>query len=95
MDTKVIIPSPVFGRHAQFIHDALGTLGIPVNKMPSNEDLLHELVCKNLYIPTTNIAGLEVNGNVGQLWSQHEKITRRVANAVLDIQSWLIGREID
>ena len=64
MDTKVIIPSPVFGRHAQFIHDALGTFGIPVNKMPSNEDLLHELVCKNLYIPTTNIAGLEVNGNV-------------------------------
>lgn len=94
-DTKVIIPSPVFGPHAGLIHDALATLGIPVSVLSSGEDLLRELVGKNLYILTTNIAGLQVAGDVGQLWSQHEDLARQVANEVLDIQSWLIGQEID
>ena len=38
-DFKVIIPSPVFGPHANFIHDALGTLGIAVNVLDSPEAL--------------------------------------------------------
>ena len=58
-------------------------------------ELLHELVLKNLYILTTNISGLKVGGNVGELWSNHEDLARAVANDVLDIQFKLINQELD
>lgn len=94
-DFKVIIPSPVFGPLAGLIHDALGALGIPVNVLSSPDALLHELVCKNVYILTTNIAGLQVGGNVGDLWAQNEPLARAVANDVIDIQEWLTHQEFD
>jgi hypothetical protein len=94
-DFKVIIPSPVYGPRAQLIHDALGALNIPVNVLGSSTELLRELVCKNLYILTTNIAGLQVGGDVGQLWAEHEALARQVADEVLDIQDWLTGQQLD
>jgi len=94
-DFKVLIPSPVFGPHAQLISDALGTLGIPVKILESDEALLQELVLKNVYILTTNIAGLETGGTVSELWNKHEKIARKVADEVMDIQSHLVARQLD
>ena len=94
-DFKVLIPSPVFGPHAQLVADALGTLGIPVNILDSEEALLQELVLKNVYILTTNIAGLETGGTVSGLWKQHEKIAREVADEVMDIQSHLVQKQLD
>ncbi len=94
-DAKVIIPSPVFGPKAQRIHDALGSIGIPVDILASADDLLFELVLKNLYIVTTNVAGLETGGNVGELWSQHREIAAAVADEVIGIQQVLTGRRFD
>jgi len=94
-DFKVIIPSPVFGPKAGLIHDALGSLGIPVKVLESSEQLLFELVLKNLYILTTNIAGLAVGGDVGSLWREHESLAREVATEVLAIQASLTGQTLD
>jgi len=94
-DFKVLIPSPVFGPHAQLIADALTTLGIPVNILGSEDELLQELVLKNVYILTTNIAGLETGGTVSELWGKHEAIARKVADEVMEIQSHLTSKQLD
>lgn len=92
-DAKVLLPSPVFGPHAQLMHDALQSLGIPVNMLDSADALLFELVVKNVYIVTTNIAGLKVGGTVSELWQQHEALTHNVATEVIRIQKSLTGRQ--
>jgi ketopantoate reductase len=94
-DFKVLIPSPVFGPHAKLIADALTALGIPVNVLGSEDELLQELVLKNVYILTTNIAGLETGGTVSELWSKHEAIARKVADEVMDIQAHLTNKQLD
>jgi len=91
-DPKVIIPSPVFGPASELLEQALATLEIPVKRLRDEEQLLHELVLKNLYILTTNIAGLKVGGTVGELWSKHQPFARAVAADVLDIQQALSGQ---
>lgn len=70
MDSKVLIPSPVYGSFATLVSDALASLDIATVVLDSDEALLHELVLKNVYILTTNIAGLRVGGNVGELWDK-------------------------
>jgi len=94
-DFKVLIPSPVFGPHAKLIADALTALGIPVNILVSERELLQELVLKNVYILTTNIAGLETGGTVTELWNKHQAIARKVADEVMDIQSYLVQQQLD
>lgn len=94
-DAKVIVPSPVYGPRSQMVFDALGSIDIPVNMLDSANSLLQELVLKNLYIVTTNVAGLKVGGNVGELWSQHEAFARDVAKEVLDIQEWLTDQQVN
>lgn len=92
-DYKVLIPSPVYGPQAQLIADALGAIDIPGNVLTSEDDLSYELVRKNVYILTTNIAGIEAGGTVSELWQKHEQLARDVANDVMDIQAWLTGVE--
>ena len=94
-DSKVIIPSPVFGKHAQHIADALGAIDIAVTILSDEAALLHELVLKNVYILTTNIAGLEVGGNVGQLWAEHNAFAYDVASDVIILQEVLIGQTLN
>ncbi|WFE68523.1 hypothetical protein P8S54_09985 [Thiomicrospira sp. R3] len=89
MDSKVVIPSPIFGPKAQLVSDALATLDLPSFILESEKDLEFELVLKNLYILTTNIAGLEVGGNVAQLTQDHADLMNAVAQDVLKIQDWL------
>lgn len=93
-DPKVIIPSPVFGPASALLEQALATLDIPVKRLHTAEQLLQELVLKNLYILTTNIAGLKVGGTVGELWSRHQAFARAVAADVLDIQQALTGQTL-
>lgn len=95
MDSKVVIESPAHGASAKLLQDALATLGIPVVTVDSEAALLFELVLKNLYILTTNIAGLEAGGNVRELWLEHHELACEVAGDVLDIQEHLIGEEVD
>jgi len=94
-DAKVIIPSPVHGPKARLIHDALASIDIACQVLDSAEDLLFELVVKNVYILTTNIAGLQTGGNVGELWSQHRDIAMAVAREVIRIQQALAGQQFD
>jgi len=94
-DAKVIIPSPVFGPHADLIKEALGVINIDCNVVASDDELLSELVIKNVYILTVNIAGLEVGGTVGELWAQHQDLARAVAGDIMDIQFHLIEKELD
>jgi len=93
-DVKVIIPTPVGGPSASLLVDALAGVGIPARTVGS-EQLEWELVRKNLYILTANIAGLVSGGAVMHLWEKHRDLAERVAGEVLDIQEWLVGRPLD
>jgi hypothetical protein len=94
-DARVLIPSPVHGPRADLLINALATLDIPAYKVTSAADMEFELVLKNVYILTTNIAGLVTGGTVNELWQEHQKLARQVANDVMDIQDWLTGKKHD
>ena len=95
MDYKVIIPSPVYGPRAELVEKALATLDIPVKRLENEEDLLFELVLKNLYILTTNIAGLKAGGTVRELWEEHRKLAEAVADEVIELQEKLTDHRFD
>jgi len=94
-DVKIVVPSPVWGPHAGLINNALDTLDIPNYRVDSADEMLYELVRKNAYILTANIAGLVVGGTTSELWDKHEGLAREVLADVLDIQDHLTGREND
>jgi ketopantoate reductase len=94
-DHRVIVPSPVFGPRADLLAAALVTLDVPTRVLAEPDELLFELVVKNLYILTTNIAGLHVGGNVGELWADHQALARRIAEDVIDLEEALTGRRFD
>jgi hypothetical protein len=94
-DAKVIIPSPAYGPHASTLQAALGRLDIPVRILNDAGQLAFELVVKNLYILTSNIAGLRTGGTVSELWERHQDLARAVAGDVGDIQEALTGRQFD
>jgi len=94
-DFKVLVPSPVFGPKAQTIIDALNSLDIPTAHIHSESDMLLQLVIKNVYILTTNIAGLITKGTVEDLWYNHQQLAHNVASDVIDIQEWLTRATFD
>ena len=94
-DVKVLIPSPAFGPGADILIDAMTAIDVNARKVASAEELTYELVRKNVYILTTNIAGLECGGTVEELWSMHQDLACEVANEVIDIQQWLTDTELN
>lgn len=94
-DYKVIIPSPVYGRKSDIVEEVLNPLGITVKRLKTADELLFELVLKNLYILTVNIAGIKVGGTVSELWRDHNMLAKAVANDVLNIQFKMIGKTLD
>ena len=94
MDSKPLISSPAFGPKANLLVDALATLDIPAHEVNTLDELTYELVRKNVYIVTTNIAGLKTGGTVSELWDNHEVFAREVASDVMDIQEILVGHEL-
>lgn len=89
IDAKSLIASPVAGPGAALLCHALAAIDLPCREVGLGEALLFELVRKNVYILTTNIAGLKTGGTVAQLWAQHEPFARQVASEVMDIQDAL------
>lgn len=94
-EAKVILPSPVYGPRARLLHEALATIGIPSVILQDRDQLVFELVRKNLYILTSNICGLETGGTVGDLWDRHRQLAEAVANELLEIQESLVGAPVD
>jgi len=90
-DAKPLIASPVAGASAGLLCNALTSIDLPCREVTLGEELLFELVRKNVYILTTNISGLKTGGTVSQLWAQQEAFARQVANEVMDIQDALTG----
>ena len=89
IDYKVLIPSPVFGPKAELIAAALASIDIPTTIPANADELRYELVRKNVYILTTNIAGLKTGGTVSELWKNHQQFARDVATDVMKLQAWL------
>jgi len=94
-DVKPLVPSPIHGPAGQLLYDTLDALAIPANLLDSEEQLLFELVRKNLYILTTNIAGLVSGGTVMDLWENHRNLAIEVAEDILEIQASLTGQALD
>jgi hypothetical protein len=94
-DVKVLIPSPAFGQQAGLLQEALGSIDIPVRVLASATELLFELVVKNVYIVTTNCAGLVTGGTVSELWSGHRELAEALAREVISIQESLTGQSFD
>ena len=97
MDSKVLISSPVFGRKAQILVDSLALIDIPAHVLNDEAQLLFELVLKNLYILTTNIAGMaiEPGANVESLHTHHLALMREVSSDIIKLQSSLTGKKFD
>jgi hypothetical protein len=93
-DVRVLLPSPVYGPAAQLLRDSLAAIGIPARILTSEEELLFELVLKNVYIVTTNCAGLVQGGTVRELWSDHRDLAEGVAREVIRIQEALVGQTL-
>ncbi len=94
-DARVLIPSPTFGPHAGLLRDSLASIDIPVRLLGTADELLFELVRKNVYILTTNIAGLRTGGTVGELWSGHRSLAEQVAGEVIQLQAKLTDHALD
>jgi ketopantoate reductase len=91
-DATVLLPSPVYGPHADILQASLASIGIPARVLANAGELLFELVVKNVYIVTTNCAGLVTGGSVSELWSQHRELVEAVAREVISIQEALTGQ---
>ncbi len=93
----MLVPSPAFGPHAAQVESALETLEIPVWELGYENELIFELVRKNVYILTTNIAGMTLapGTTVETLWNDHRDLARQVADEIMDIQFKLVDRELD
>lgn len=89
----VVIPTVVSGPSAALVASALEALEIPVRVGPPDR-LLFELVKKNLYILTANLAGLEAGGTVSALWAEHRDLARDVAAEVLALQAFRAGEPL-
>ncbi|MCK5696814.1 MAG: hypothetical protein KAI02_01555 [Gammaproteobacteria bacterium] len=94
-DFKVLVPSPIIGPKADILKTALNSLDIPSWIVADDNEMLFELVRKNLYILTTNIAGLEVGGDVNALWHENHALAINVLDDVLVLQNHLTGQTLD
>jgi hypothetical protein len=88
-----VLPTPICGPMAPLVTRALRALDVPCREIPAGE-LFYELVRKNLYILTINIAGIRTGGTVGDLWAKHRKLAQAVASEILDVQEWLAQVEL-
>ena len=91
---RVLVTTPVAGPVAGDVVRALDEAGVDAEVVDDTR-LPFELVAKNLYILTTNLAGLEVGGTVGALWEAHRPLAERVAADVLSLQEAMLGERLD
>ncbi len=97
MDANVLLPSLVYGPQAKPLAEALSGIGIACEVLSTAEDLLYELVRKNVFVFTINIAGLMLTAGAttAHLWDRHHELALAVADEVIDVQEWLTGASFD
>jgi hypothetical protein len=95
LEVTVFQPTPVFGPHAEIISQGLRALDIPCKVLLNQDELLVELVKKNVYVLTINIAGLEKGGTTAELLSRYPDYAKSIAGEVIDIQEWLTKTGFD
>ena len=94
-EPRVLRSSPVFGPRASLFADALAAFDIPVEVLVREEALVTELVVKNAYILSKNVAGLDVGGTGRELWSAHAALAEALVDDALALQTALTGRSFD
>jgi hypothetical protein len=92
---KPLISSPVHGPLADELVAAMRSLDIPAHRVDDADEMLEELVIKNLYILTTNIAGLQTRGDVEDLWTNHRQLAQDIAADVIRLQEARVGRKLN
>jgi hypothetical protein len=97
MDINVLIPSRVYGPQAKLMAGALHGIDIACDVLATENDLLYELVRKNVFVLTINIAGLKLAEGITTetLWAQHHELALAIADEVIDVQQWLTGATFD
>ena len=95
MDYKPLIPSPVYGPAADLIAESLAGIEIPCRVLNREEDLVFELVLKNVFVFTINIAGLVLaeGTTTSILWRDYQKLALDVADNVIDLQEIATGNK--
>jgi hypothetical protein len=90
---KVLIPSRVHGPKAGIIAESLEDIEIPCKILSSPDELLYELVLKNIFVLTINIAGLvlEDGTTTETLWTHHNDFARSIADEAIEVQERLTG----
>jgi hypothetical protein len=87
----VLLPSPIYGPQAAFIANALERSDIPCTLLANENQLLFELVTKNVFVFTINIYGLKMDGTVADAWQKHGPMTRRIAKEIIQLQEQITG----
>ncbi|MDC7232526.1 MAG: hypothetical protein PQJ58_04805 [Spirochaetales bacterium] len=97
MDYNPVLPSPVFGPHADLIAESLQAIEIPCRVVGSMDDMISELVAKNVFVITINICGLALpeGTTTSMLWEKDRDLAAAVADNVIDIQEHITGRKYD
>jgi len=92
---QVVLPSVVQGRLATEVCDVYSKLGLPCRQLDTESALLFELVVKNIYIQTTNIAGLVAGGTTKTLVEEHHQLMQAVVKEVIQLQETLTQQSFD
>ncbi len=92
---QVVLPSVVYGRLAAEVSASYAKLNLPIRTLKNESERLFELVVKNLYIQTTNIAGLVAGGNTRELVEEHHQLMQAVAKEVIQLQEALTQQCFD
>ncbi len=90
---RAVEPTRLFGGQAPLLERALRPLDVrPLLQDPA--ELPYELCLKNLYILTTNLAGLEVGGTTSELLDRHGALFERVFRELLLVERALFGATV-
>lgn len=94
MDYNPVLPTPVFGPHAELIAQSLQAIDIPSRVVGSLDKMVAELVAKNVFVLTINICGLALPEGTtsSMLWENHKDLALAVADNVIDLQEQITGR---
>jgi ketopantoate reductase len=88
---SVLLPSPIYGPQAAFIANALEQIDIPCTLLANENQLLSELITKNVFVFTINIFGLKIDCTVADAWQKHGSVTRQIAKEIIQVQEKLTG----